>query len=72
MPIVQVSIAEGRRPDQIRTLVHRVSAAVAESLDAPVDTVRVLVTEVPLTHWGSGSQTLAEKRGAGQAPAAGV
>lgn len=64
MPIVQVSIAEGRSPEKIRAMMREVTEAVSRTLDAPASTVRVLVTEVPLTHWGSGEQTLAEKRAA--------
>lgn len=67
MPFVQISIAEGRDPDQIRALIGGVTDAVADSLAAPVESIRVIVTEVPLTHWGSGSVTLAEKRGAATA-----
>jgi len=63
VPIIQVSIAEGRRPEQIRELIRGVTGAVAEALEAPVETIRVVVSEVPLTHWGSGDQTLAERRG---------
>lgn len=62
MPIVQISIAEGRRPEQVRELIRHVTLAVSEALGADVETIRVLVNEVPLTHWGSGSQTLAERR----------
>jgi len=64
MPICQISIAQGRSPDKIREAIRRVTEALSETLDAPVSTIRVIVTEVPLTHWGSGEQTLAEKRGA--------
>lgn len=66
MPIVQISISEGRRPEQIRAMIHEVTRMVSTTLEAPVETIRVLVTEVPPTHWGSGEQTLAEKRGAGR------
>lgn len=62
MPIVQISIAEGRTATQVRELIGQVTAAVSTSLEAPVDTIRVLVTEIPPTHWGSGPVTLAEKR----------
>ncbi len=65
MPLIQVSIAQGRRPEQIRAMIAGVTSAVADSLDAPVESIRVIVNEIPLTHWGSGTQTLAEKRGAG-------
>ena len=65
MPIVQVSIAEGRAPEQVRAMIRAVTDAVAESLGAPVATIRVLVTEVPLTHWGNADSTLQERRDAG-------
>lgn len=64
MPIVQISIVEGRGPDQIRSLISEVTEAVSRTLEAPVDTVRVLVTEVAPNHWGSGAHTIAEKRAA--------
>ncbi|WP_431797787.1 tautomerase family protein [Microbacterium kunmingense] len=60
-----------RDPDQIRALIGGVTDAVAESLSAPLESIRVIVTEVPLTHWGSGSATLAEKRGAPPPPVTG-
>lgn len=68
MPIVQISIAQGRRPEQVRNLIRGVTESVSTALDAPVESVRVVVTEVPLTHWGSGSLTLAEKRAAPPSP----
>ena len=57
-----VSIREGRPPEQIRKMISAVTAAIAESLDAPPASIRVVVTEVPLTHWATGDVTLAEKQ----------
>ena len=62
MPLVQVSIREGRPAENIREMISAVTAAVAESLDAPAASIRVIVTEVPLTHWATGDLTLAEKQ----------
>jgi 4-oxalocrotonate tautomerase len=62
MPFVQVSVRAGRPPEVIRAMISAVTAAVAESLDAPPASVRVIVTEVPPTHWAAGDVTLAEKR----------
>lgn len=62
MPIAHVTIAEGRSSKQIRAAIAAVTSALADTLDAPLSTIRVIVTEIPLTHWGSGEQTLAEKR----------
>lgn len=57
-----VSIREGRPPENIRTMISAVTAAIAESLDAPPSSIRVVVTEVPLAHWATGDVTLAEKQ----------
>ena len=62
MPMAFVSIREGRPPENIRKMISAVTAAIAESLDAPASSIRVVVTEVPLTHWATGDVTLAEKQ----------
>jgi 4-oxalocrotonate tautomerase len=59
-----VSIREGRPPESIRKMISAVTAAIAESLDAPPASIRVVVTEVPLTHWATGDVTLAERSSA--------
>ena len=61
MPLVQISLREGRDPERIRAMIHSVSAAMASSLDAPLASVRVIVTEVPGTHWAAGDVTLDER-----------
>ena len=48
MPLVQVSIRAGRPAEKIRTMISAVTAAVAESLDAPAASIRVIVTDVTL------------------------
>jgi 4-oxalocrotonate tautomerase len=62
MPLVQVSIREGRPAENVRKMISAVTAAVAESLDAAPASIRVIVTEVPLTHWATGDVTRAEKQ----------
>lgn len=62
MPIIQISMLEGRKPEQIRNLIHDVAQTVSSSLQAPIDSIKVIVTEVPTTHWGSGELTIAEQR----------
>jgi 4-oxalocrotonate tautomerase len=61
MPLIQVTMREGRSPEQIRTLISALTTAVTSSIDAPKDAVRVIVTEVPATHWAAGDVTLAER-----------
>lgn len=63
MPLVQVSMRAGRSPEKIRKMISAVTAAVADSLDAPAPSIRVIVTEVPWTHWATGDVTLEEKDG---------
>ena len=70
MPMAFVSIREGRPPETIRTMISAVTAAIAESLDAPPSSIRVVVTEVPLTHWATGDVTLGGEAGAGRGAAA--
>lgn len=54
MPLIQVQIMEGRPPQKIDALIKNVTATVSETLDSPKENVRVIVTEVPKTHWGIG------------------
>ncbi|WP_433380871.1 tautomerase family protein [Streptosporangium sp. CA-115845] len=61
MPLVEVTLTEGREPGAIRALIHEVHAAVERSLGAPAPSIRVIVREVPRTHWAAGDQTLAER-----------
>lgn len=61
MPLVEVSLVEGRSADQIRELIAALTAAVESSIDAPAPSVRVIVREVPATHWAVGDETIAER-----------
>jgi 4-oxalocrotonate tautomerase len=71
MPLVEVTLAEGRSPEQIRALLHELHAAVVRAVGAPGDSVRVVIREVPATHWSAGDVTLAERRAGQGSPGAG-
>jgi 4-oxalocrotonate tautomerase len=60
MPLVQISLREGRSAQQIRTLISALTSAVTESIGAPKESIRVIVTEVPASHWAAGDVTLEE------------
>lgn len=64
MPIAHVSIAAGRQPEMVMRMAEAVTRAIAESLGAPVETVRVLVTEVPADRWFSGGVSLVQRASA--------
>ncbi|CAM5779559.1 MULTISPECIES: 4-oxalocrotonate tautomerase [Brevibacillus] len=57
MPIVQIQVLEGRDKQQIARLIASVTEAVVESLEVRPEQVRVIVSEVPPTHWGVGGVT---------------
>jgi 4-oxalocrotonate tautomerase len=65
MPLVEVTLTQGRSAEQLRSLIHELHEAVVRAIDAPAAAVRVIVREVPTTHWASGDVTIAERQ-AGQ------
>ncbi|MCD9117157.1 2-hydroxymuconate tautomerase family protein [Pseudomonas bijieensis] len=62
MPIAIINIIEGRSEEKKQALLSNVSKAIADSLDAPLESVRVLIQEYPDTQWAAGGQTIAERR----------
>ena len=65
MPLVEVTLVEGRTPEQLRTLITTLTDAVESAVAAPRPSIRVVLREVPATHWAAGDVTLAERRSAG-------
>jgi 4-oxalocrotonate tautomerase len=57
MPLAQISMLEGRSDDQKRAVIEKVTAALVEAVGVPIETVRVVITEVPKTQWGIGGKT---------------
>lgn len=66
MPLVEITLVEGRTPEQIRRLLGATTDAVATSVGAPKESIRVVVREVPATHWAAGDVTIAERRAAAE------
>lgn len=60
MPLVDVTLTEGRSPEQVRDLLHALHEAVHTTLGARSEHIRVIVREVPRTHWATGDVTVAE------------
>jgi len=61
MPLIQVTLRAGRSPEQLRALISALTDAAVEAIGAPKPTVRVVLHEVPATHWAAGDVTLAER-----------
>ena len=60
MPLVEVTLAEGRSADQVRAMMREVHEAVLRTVDTKSEHIRVIVREVPRSHWASGDLTLSE------------
>lgn len=64
MPLIEVTLTAGRTPVQLRQLVSNLTQGVVDAGVAPLEAVRVVIREVPLTHFAAGDVTLAERAGA--------
>ncbi|MFC4787150.1 tautomerase family protein [Nocardioides sp. MAHUQ-72] len=60
MPLVEVTLAEGRTSQQVRDLIHEVHEAVLRTAGTRSEHVRVIVREVPRSHWATSDVTLSE------------
>lgn len=54
MPIVEITIIEGRDQGAKRRLVEKVTDAIAESIAVPRDAVRIILREIPGEHYAVG------------------
>ncbi|WP_159877665.1 2-hydroxymuconate tautomerase family protein [Aquitalea denitrificans] len=62
MPIIQVNLIEGRPPEKIEKLIELMTDAAVNALDAPRESVRIMVNEYPRNNFGIGGVT-AQKLG---------
>lgn len=62
MPLVEVTLVEGRSPAQLRSLITKLTDAVEATMAVPRESIRVVLREVPPTHWAAGDVTIAERR----------
>jgi 4-oxalocrotonate tautomerase len=54
MPIVHVMLIEGRSPQSKAALIKGLTDAVVQAINAAPETVRVILQDVPASHWGVG------------------
>jgi 4-oxalocrotonate tautomerase len=62
MPIAQLYILEGRTDEQKERLIREVSEAMARTLEAPLENVRVIITEMPKNHFGIAGEPASKVR----------
>ena len=62
MPLVNVNMAAGRTDAQKRALMAAITAAVHDTIGAPIPSIRVWITEFAATEFMAGGETMAERR----------
>lgn len=61
MPIISVTIAQGRSIEKKRALIRALTRAAVESFEVRPEQVRVMLNELPLDHYGVAGVTFGEK-----------
>lgn len=61
MPLIDISIARGRSPEQLRAFMAAVEAAAVETVGATPENITVIVREVERAHWARTGVTIAER-----------
>ncbi len=54
MPIVDITLIEGRSDEAKARLMQKVADAIHEAIEAPKETIRIVIREVPPQHWSVG------------------
>ena len=61
MPLIDISIAAGRSPEQLRALIDGVHKVAEQTVDAAPENITVIVREVPHDLWSRTNVTIAER-----------
>ncbi len=61
MPIIQIHLLEGRSPEKKRNLVKAVTQAVCETIDAPPEQVRIILSEMAKEDYSIAGTLIADK-----------
>lgn len=68
MPLIQVTMVEGRTVEQKHALIRNLSQSMAETLDVPLERIRVAIYEISADEWGIGGQPFSVARPGGVTP----
>ncbi len=58
MPLVTINMVEGRPPERVEAMAAAVASAIASSLDAPIETVRIMVNEMKPHQYSVGGKPI--------------
>ena len=62
MPIAMIHMMEGRDDEKKARAIEAVTKALVESLEVKIETVRVIVLEVPKARWGIAGKPVGQPR----------
>ncbi len=73
MPLIQVTLVQGRTVEQKHALIRALTDAMHESIGTPKDRIRVALYEITAEEWGIGGEPFSAVRGTDpNAPAPGA
>lgn len=61
MPLIDISIAKGRTPAQLRALIDQVHTAAENTVDAAPENITVIIREVDPQLWSRTNTTIDER-----------
>ena len=62
MPLIDISIAKGRTPEQLRALMDQVHRAAEDTVDAAPENITIIVREVDTHLWSRTNTTIDERK----------
>jgi 4-oxalocrotonate tautomerase len=68
MPLIQVTMVEGRTTEQKHALIRNLSASMSETLGVPLERIRVAIYEISPDEWGIGGEPFSVARPGGVTP----
>ncbi|MEN6592787.1 MAG: tautomerase family protein [Methanobacterium sp.] len=60
MPVVHVNVWKGFEQEKVDYIIKNITKVFTD-LSVPAQAVEILIHEVPMTHWGTGGLSCAEK-----------
>lgn len=67
MPIIEVTMVEGRTPEKKEALIRALTDAADQALSVPRESIRVILREIPHAHFAVAGESFAAKRAAAAA-----
>lgn len=61
MPIIQVTLVEGRDDAVVENFIREIAQTTSRTLDAPLSSIRVMVNTVPPNHFAVGDRLQSER-----------